>query len=363
MFAPLNPYLLLQHCPNLPTRLPGTRGVGVGTVVFCCGVLLFAAGFFLLCSEILMRRVALHRAMGEPVLLDRLRHGRWRDWAQSPERTPPPRPIRRVMGPPMVWKELICTFSGRQKFAGRMALGLEILLILIVLSFPALMTRVPYELLHRMYIWSLLGLAVLTTAIVSAGVMSTETEARTWPVLLLTPLTDREILLGKSAGVLRRCGPVWLLLLAYVGGFAYAGFFHPLAVVQMAIVVLTILPFLTATGFYFGLRLRRATEAVTASLILAGLLWGAGPVVAEAVAYWAGRPWHEMVANTQAMLPFTQVSYMMATTLDDRIGPARGLDLKAAEFTRLMLISLAGHLLVGLLFAGRAVRAFRRGIL
>jgi ABC-type Na+ efflux pump permease subunit len=263
----------------------------------------------------------------------------------------------------MVWKELICTFSGRQKFAGRMVLGLEILLILIVLSFPALMTLVPYEILHRMYIWGLLGLAVLTTAIVSAGVMSTEKEARTWPVLLLTPLTDREILLGKSAGVLRRCGPVWLLLLAYIAGFAYAGFFHPLAVVQMTIVVLTILPFLAATGFYFGLRLHRMTDAVTASLVLAGLLWGVGPVLAHAAGLWIDGLWQQAGAGAWTMVPWSQVAYMTVTTLDGHVNPTWEFDLNAGQFTCRMLVSMAGHLLVALLFAWPAVRAFRRGML
>jgi ABC-type transport system involved in multi-copper enzyme maturation permease subunit len=201
--------------------------------------------------------------------------------------------------------------------------------------------------------------------IVPASVMSAERESRAWPVLLLTPLTDQEILLGKFVGVLRRCGAVWLLLLAYVAAFAYAGFFHPLAIVQMAAVVLALLSFLSATGFYFGLRLRRAAEAVTANLLLAGLLWCVPLLFAGAVAHWISGRGHWASSAVLILVPFAQVSSMTITTLDGRAGaiPWFHQSLGSWEFTRLMLVSMLGHMLVALLFLWRTVRGFRRRIL
>jgi ABC-type transport system involved in multi-copper enzyme maturation permease subunit len=303
--------------------------------------------------------------MGEPVLLDRLRRWRFRDTAEDRGTKSRPRRIRRVVGPPMIWKELTCTFTGRQKFAARMVLGVEILLILIVLLFPAMVTRVPYELLLRGYLWAFLGLGVLITMIVPASVMSAERESRAWPVLLLTPLTDQEILLGKFVGVLRRCGAVWLLLLAYVAGFAYTRFFHPLAVVQMTAVILAILSLLAATGFYFGLRLRRTTEAVTVNLMLAGLLWCVPLLLVGAVAHWISGRGHWASSAALILVPFAQVSSMMNTTLDGRAGaiPWFHQSLSAWEFTRLMLVSMLGHVLVALLFLWRTVRGLRRRML
>jgi ABC-type transport system involved in multi-copper enzyme maturation permease subunit len=361
----VNPYLLLTHCPNLPTAAPGTVLAGTRAVVMCCLLLLSGAGLVLLGAERLVGGLALRRAMGEPVLLDRLRHGRLWDTAREQRAPRRPRRIRRVVGPPMIWKELISTFSGRQKFAARMVLGVEILLILIVLLFPAMTVGMPYELLLRGYLWAFLGLGVLITMIVPASVMSAEREARTWPVLLLTPLTDQEILLGKLVGVFRRCGAVWLLLLAYVAGFAYAGFFHPLAIVQMTAVVLAILSLLAATGFYFGLRLRRTTEAVTANLVLAGLLWCVPLLFVGAVAHWIGGRWQGASSAALILVPFAQVSSMMNTTLDGHADaiPWFRQSLSTWEFTRLMLVSMLGHMLVALLFTWRTVRGLRRRIL
>jgi hypothetical protein len=338
---------------------------GVGATIVCCLLLLLGSGLFLACSAWLVDRVALRRAMGEPVLLDRLRHGRFRATVRRPGAGRRPRRIRRVVGPPMIWKELICTFSGRQKFAARMVLGVEVLLILIVFSFPAMVMRMPYELLLRGYLWAFLGLGVLITMIVPASVMSAERESRAWPVLLLTPLTDQEILLGKFVGVVRRCGAVWLLLLAYVAGFAYAGFFHPLAIVQMTAVIGAILSLLAATGFYFGLRLRRTTEAVTANLLLAGLLWCVPLLLVGAVAHWISSRGHWASSVALILVPFAQVSSMMNTTLEGRADaiPWFHQSLSFWEFTRLMLVSMLGHMLLALLFTWRTVRGLRRRIL
>ncbi len=361
----MNPYLLLTHCPNLPTAAPGTVLAGTHAVVMCCLLLLSGAGLVLLCAERLVGGLALRRAMGEPVLLDRLRQGRFWDTARERGSQRRPRRIRRVVGPPMIWKELISTFSGRQKFAARMVLGVEILLLLIVLLFPAMVRRVPYEVLLRGYVWAFLGLGVLITMIVPASVMSAERESRAWPVLLLTPLTNQEIVLGKLIGVLRRCGAVWLLLLTYVAGFAYAGFFHPLAIVQMTAVMGAILSLLAATGFYFGLRLRRTTEAVTANLLLASLLWCVPLLFVGAVAHWIGGYGHWASSAALILVPFAQVSSMTHTTLNGQADaiPWFHQSLSVWEFTRLMLVSMLGHMLVSLLFTWRTVQGLRRRIL
>jgi len=215
-----------------------------------------------------------------------------------------------------------------------------------------------YDGTHLLYLWTFLALGVLFTMSTSATLISAERESRTWPVLLLTPLRDRDILIGKCVGVLRRCGPVWLPLLAYVAAFTWADCFHPLAVVQVIAIVLSALVFLTATGFYFGARFDRTTEAVTANLILAGVLWGVLPLIVHWVAAGAYGRWDE--GECFAAVPFAQAFLMLSSTLD-------GTDLHhswdAWEATGMMAIILLVYVLVARLFLWRAVRAFRRRIL
>jgi len=263
----------------------------------------------------------------------------------------------------MIWKETTCTLSHRQKFATRLIVGLEILLILVTYLFPVLMGIMPYEALHFSYILIFLGLGVLVTITVSVTAISTERESGTWPLLLLTPLTDREILAGKFVGVLRRSGPAWLALLAYVVAFTYAGCFHPLALAQVTILTLTVLLFLSATGFYFSLRLHRTTEGVTANLACAAILWCAVPVLGAAVELGMKKP-GLTDSVVYLVVPFAQAVALVTTTLE---GYAQGLRwpdhyLEGPDVTLWMLFSMAGYLLVSVAFTWRAVRGFRRHI-
>jgi hypothetical protein len=228
-----NPFFLLYQITDQMISPRRTPLAAIPQLVICCAVLLAASAYLMGMSVRLIRPVALRRAMGEPALLDRLRHRRFEETPAQKKSTRKLRSeIRRVVGPPMVWKEMTCTLSRRERFAMTIALAIEGLLIVIAYSFSTLMAFLDYGAAHIMYVWAFLGLAILFTITSSATVMSVERESRPWPVLLMTPLTDREILIAKFVGVLRRCGPIWLALLAYVAAFTWADCFHPFAIVM-----------------------------------------------------------------------------------------------------------------------------------
>jgi len=350
----MNPYALLKYCSNLTVASP--------PAVTCCLGLLVAADLLLACSAWLVNRVTLRRAMGEPVSF-----GRWKTDAGGRRGSlfsvlrPPSSVPRRVVGPPMVWKELTCTLSSRQRFATRLVVGIEILLILIAYLFPMMMGIFSYEFLHLLCVWAFLGLGVLVTIAASASVICAEREAGTWSMLLLTPLTAREILVGKFVGVLRRCGPVWLALLAYVAAFTCAGCFRPMAVVHAALLIPPMVLFLSATGFYFSLRMRRTTDAVTANIVLAGVLWCIVPLLGVALEFGMQGAPYLGVSVARVFVPFVQAFAMVVTTLDG-YGGWFDPSLNALGLAKLMLGSLVGYLLVSLVFAWLAVRRFRRSL-
>ncbi|MBP7052325.1 MAG: ABC transporter permease subunit [Phycisphaerae bacterium] len=359
-----NPFYLLRQYTTAAMLPYHVVSVSAGQILVCCTVLLSASAGLLACSVRLVKSVALRRAMGEPALLDRLRR-RYIE-TESADKSPKARQrgIRRVVGPPMVWKEMTCTLSRRERFATAMVLGIQVAMILIVYSFTAVMSVVSYEEAHIAYIWIFLTLAVLFTITASTTGISRERESQAWSLLLMTPLTDTDILVGKFVGVLRRCGPIWLLLFAYVVAFAWAKCFHPMAVVHAGVMIVSALLFLSATGFYFGSRCRRTTDAVTANLALAGGLWCVLPIVAEAASFGMGAHRETGVSLIFALVPFGQAFAMVATTLDSYVtavqcfGGARD----AAGMATFMLLAMAGYLLVSLVFAWRAVHAFRRRV-
>jgi ABC-type transport system involved in multi-copper enzyme maturation permease subunit len=362
LFRYVNPYVLLTYCTDY--MLSPARGAAVPTAsLIVCSVFLLLGSVGLLHASVrLVYQVALRHATGEMTFLDYLCRRRPTDRADEQGKMRD-HGVRRVVGPPMIWKELTCALSRRQRLAARLAVGTEILLVLIAYTFPPMMEVVSYEGVHVLYLWFFLGLGALFTLSVSATVISSERESGAWPLLLVAPLRDRDILVGKSVGVLRRCGPIWLPLLAYIVAFTLADCFRPLAIVQMAAVMVSVIVFLSATGFYFGSRCKRTAEAVTANLVLAGILWGIGPLIAQWIAELSGVRWHN--GESFAGVPFAQVALLLSTTLDGMRGYYRwsGHRVGAWGATSFMLVSMVVHTLAASFFVWRAMRAFRRRII
>ncbi len=359
-----NPFYLLSQYTIAATSLHRLISVSTGHILVCCTTLLTASAVLLACSVRLVKSVALRRAMGEPAMLDRLRRRHIEEGAVDAIARPRRRDIRRVVGPPMVWKEMTCMLSRRERFATVTVLGIQIAMILIAHSFASVMSIISYEGAHIFYIWVFLGLAGLFTITASTTLFSRERESQAWALLLMTPLTDTDILVGKFVGVLRRAGPIWLSLFAYVAAFACAKCFHPMALVHVAIVIVSALLFLSATGFYFGSRCRRTTDAVTANLALVGLLWCLLPIVAEVASLSMGAGWETGASLVSTLVPFGQAFVMVATTLDGYVTtvPCFGVPRDAGGMATLFSLALAGYLCVSFVFTWRAVRAFRQGI-
>jgi hypothetical protein len=99
--------------------------------------------------------------------------------------------------------------------------------------------------------------------------------------------------------------------------------------------------------------------------MLAGLLWCVPLLLVGAVAHWISGRGHWASSAALILVPFAQVSSMIRTTLNGRVGdiPWFYHSLSSWEFTRLMLVSMLGHMLIALLFTWRTVRGVRRRIL
>jgi hypothetical protein len=327
--------------------------------ISCCALLLLGATLLLAGAADMVRRVTLRRAMGEPVQTGRRRPGNGRK-AQVAA-TPPARGARRVVGPPMIWKEWTCVPVRRQRLID----SLEVLTVLIVCSlWPLLRELHPRDETHMLCLWAFLAFGMLLTVVSAASVMGTEKESRTWPVLLLTPLTDGEILVGKLAGVLRRCGIIWLALPLYVVAFTCAGAFYPVSLGQVMMIILPVVLFLSATGFYFGARCRRTTEAVMATAALAGGLWGIITIIGSAVmGLWHG-DWTEVEPFVSTFVPFGQVVAMIETALEGAGARFWWRDSVShvSDITLLLFASMLGHLLISCAFLRRTARALRQNI-
>ena len=181
--------------------------------------------------------------------------------------------IRPVEGAPIIWKEL------RKPFARTIVPNLiqfSILMLILILVLIHVGSRnVPFGIFYIQMLWLI---ASIRTATMAAVTIAREKQQRTWPILLGTSLTDREIIRGKAAAVLWRNLPMWLVIaVCPVFSYAFAQFFQnsPMlghlggTALQVAAKVFSVaanLLFFVGAGLYFGHRLRSTTAAVVATL-------------------------------------------------------------------------------------------------
>ncbi|UCG49853.1 MAG: ABC transporter permease subunit, partial [Phycisphaerales bacterium] len=359
-----NPYVMMFS--NTMGMLSGWGpGMGGLTLIwpFHCLFILASSALLLFVSMIVVRRVALRQATGQVTTSRRPRQTP-KQSLQSPLAQLPR--YKRVRGQPVAWKEFRSPILGRRKTLGLAAIFVGLLLLALTYIFFLSERALDEPEVHVMYAISFVALGMLFTVVIPATTVTSEKESRSWHLLLATTLTDWQILWGKFAGILRRCLPVWLLLLGHFAFCSFVGLVHPVAVLQMTILMAWLVVFLSGTGLYFSARFRHTTTAVILNFVLVIALWVLSPLLLALV---------EEVFESHGKLaqlcvdanPFVHAG----VTADATAAWGRGLrnydwaalrDMGPAESTIWMLFCAAGYMLLGLLFAWRAKCRFRRRI-
>ena len=210
-------------------------------------------------------------------------------------------------------------------------------------------------------------MAVIFHIVLSATSITSEKEARAWA----TSMDDWHILLGKAAGVFRRCLTIWLLLAGHVLFFVLVRYIHPIAIVHLSMIVAWLVVFLTCSGLYFSTCFRRTTSAVVASFALAIVLWVVVPSVCGLIA--AVQRDENILAACMYSNPAVQTIVIMYGTggkfnaltklsgLEYRWPTTRS-DQGVLSVTAVLLITMLIYISIGFVFAWRAKCRFRRNI-
>ena len=364
LFYHTNPYFMLNVSTSNMLNPSFIRRVPLSWPIHC-GIIVMASSFILIGCIYRVRKVAIAQASGHLDMIARLRRLKITKSAKKTGTTPPDARIRRVKGPPVVWKELKSRISSREKLVVAVIIGLEVSMIVAMYIFPVIANAFGYEETHMMYIWIFMGLGMFSTTVFPSTCITSEKESRSWPLLLTTTLNDWQILLGKFVGVLRRSMFVWLLLLFYVVSFWVFQYLGLLALIHIILIIAGTIVFLSGTGFYFSCRLKHSNEAVIINIALAALLWGLIPLLLEFLAK-LDRSVLELREYYLNLVPFVQAkAVMVASDFSSSVwsfynwpGHNRG----PLESTCLIFIIMLVYMFLGALFAWLAKRHFRRDI-
>jgi ABC-type transport system involved in multi-copper enzyme maturation permease subunit len=358
----LNPYVLLSF--NTEAMMSPRMGGWMPTFSWPvhCAIMLAGSAVILFLSVCWVRKVALRQATGQLGTSSRRRSKRKPASASADQQVRAAAP-RRVRGPAVLWKELRAPVLGRRKITMLAAIIGGLTLLFITYGLCERERILDEEGIHMLYVSIFLGLGMLFTIVIPATCITSEKESRSWPLLLATTLSDWKIISGKFIGILRRCLPIWFVLFGHVIVFTFTGLIHPVAIIQMAILVSWIVVFLSGTGLYFSSRFRRTTTAVMMNFALAAVIWAIVPLLLVLIGQITHE--HEFLEAYMDTNPFVHAVVIMEGTVN---GGSLGhyywltFEMGAVESTTWMLVCMLGYMFFGFLFVWRAKCRLRRNI-
>ena len=332
-----------------------------------CLIMLAASGLVGWRCVRVVRRAALAQAAGEPLKRRRKKRGAAVVAAEAASAGQ----VRRVYDPPAIWKEL----RPRRHSRGTILMMVVVVAALLISYIAAADgNNLKHDDTQAAYIVILATLAAMVTTAIAAGVVTSEKEARTWPGLLATTLSAREIIFAKVVGVLRRGALVWGMLVGHLAVFVLAGYIHPMVVLHIGMLAIWLTIFLTGVGIYFSTVLKRTTWAVVTTFTFLMAVWAILPGVLLLVVLIAGgeQPAEDLAEGMAVAHPTIQAIAVSAEACgeDNALRPVSNLSYNwphdysadVGETTTIMLISMVGYSLAGLGFMAAAAGRLRKRI-
>ncbi len=322
VLAYVNPYVAMELLSD--RGMGGSLGWSARLPAWevCSALSLVATGVMVLISAVRVRKAALRQAVGDVHARGpKVRAGS----AAVAATTSLPGPsasgqysgrIRRVWDNAILWREFQTPLLPRKALSITMlALALLALLIAYIIAF------VEGELTHHaVFSVPLFLFGAVVAVLTSATSITSEKEARTWQLLLLTDRSSGAIVWAKALGVMRRCLAPFVLLIGHQLVFSFINL-PPITLAFTLVIVLGFVAFMTGSGLYFSARLKSSTSAAVANLALALAIWLAVPFVLamlESGSRWSsGGYWPQLARVALTANPVVQVGVVAEVHNDD----------------------------------------------
>jgi len=249
------------------------------------------------------------------------------------------RPISLVSGDPIVWKDMLRMESRWPPLVHWLALVIALAVIYAMATYTEAIGERAF---HSVFVAILVLMGLVRTASHSVVAIAAEKDSGAWPILLCTPIENRDIFWAKLRVVLRRTLPIWLVLAGHLLFFMLVGILDFLNLVAVAVIVVPSAVFLMGLGVYFGLRLKTQTAAFVAAFSIPIALWFFSPCLG-----FVGNP---IVMSAMAVaVPMPVFKFASQTA---------GLGFLVSG--GLVVAPSMAYAVVGLVFFGIAIRSIRR---
>ena len=331
--------------------------------VIYCSLFLLISLMLLLISSRLLRKISLANAFGRKSIWKRIirKTDIICDKIFAPRKSDDDGQIRPVWGPAVAWKEMKMKFSSREKMFAAIIIFIELIMIVAMYLFPYIAEGYGYDEALSLYLYIFMGFGVISIVYFSVRCITYEKEAQTWCSLLMTPLSDWQIMSGKFVGIIRRILPVWIMLFIYFCTFVNISSKGIISIFFLTFLMLGIIVFLYGVGLYFSSRFDNTNSAVIAFLVLLSMIWLVCPHILNSSSIRSS--WFEPLAkNSRIINPFILTRTIMTADLHSMRQYVRWPDQYRNYFSSflLMTVIVITYIITGVIFAWRAKCLFRR---
>jgi ABC-2 type transport system permease protein len=333
-----------------------------------CIIMLILSVIILAFAVKVVRKVALRQILGQLDLFSRMRlsfskkkSSLLKEYEGS---------IREVTGQPVLWKEVRKPIiQGIDNTNNKIGLALTIAALLLTYFVCYLNGCLDADITHESYAIIFVIIGMIFNIVLAVSCITYEKESSAWPILLTTSLNDTQIIQGKAMGVFYRCLPVWLLLAGHILIFVLVGYIHPIAIVQLPVILFGLIVFLTGFGLYLSSCFRRTTWAIITLFGFAFTVWMFIPIILRIAAELSGN--RELFGLYYSANPVIQVSVIM-DGISGKYNSNTSLDKISYNWpfiknyndvfstTKLLLYIMSIYILLGISFGWLAMRRIRR---
>jgi len=265
-----NPFLIVGYATM--NMLHGSSSVLAVPWAAHCGIMTALSVLLLTLSAVGVRKVGLRQATGQPGIFSTRKERLAARANRRAERGIAARAgwIIPVKGPPIVWKEMRSLFARSGRPMPLLSAVLAVCIVVVAYGYCGYRGWLALKEVQTTFIAAYLFMGLLRTATSAATSITSEREARTWPALLSTAMTDKEIVFGKIIGSALQAWPFWLLIAAHTLVFSLVGYVHIVAVLPLAALTVSSVLLFSAVGVLFSSLFMR--NSVSASVNLVAIL-------------------------------------------------------------------------------------------
>jgi ABC-type transport system involved in multi-copper enzyme maturation permease subunit len=264
----VNPFIAMGFASQSMLS-PTSVGLALSWPLHCVIMLGFSV-ILLAFSTLCIRKVGLRQATGQAGMFASRKERRIADGKLKTKMLSHSafRRIRSVKGPPIIWKEMISLWTKNFRLGAILTTILAVLILVAAYGYCAYADLLGSHGTQIAFIIIYFFFGLLRTASSAATSITSEKEAQTWPILLVTPLTEKNIVASKIISSCLGGWAFWLLLAAHVAVFSLAGCIPPSAIPPLALLIVSSMLLVSSIGVFFSSCFKRSSISASINLIL-----------------------------------------------------------------------------------------------